>query len=126
MLFGYARKSKKSQKLNLQIDALLKYGVEEKNIYADSISGAKYERKNLDLLLSKIQEGNVFVTWKLDRVARSVSHLAKLITEFNDEGIDFVSIQKPFLDTTTSYGKFIFTMFSGIAELERDIIIKEH
>ncbi len=57
-------------------------------------------------------------------MARSVSHLTKLITEFNEQGIDFVSIQEPLLDTTTSYGKFIFTMFSGIAELERDIIIE--
>lgn len=124
MLFGYARKSKTSQKLDLQIDALLKYGVKEKNIYADSMSGAVSERKRLDLLLSKLREGDTFITWKLDRVARSVSHLTRLINDFNKEGISFVSIQEPFLDTTTSYGKFIFTMFSGIAELERDIIIE--
>jgi DNA invertase Pin-like site-specific DNA recombinase len=124
MLFGYARKSKTSQKLDLQIDALLKYGVKEKNIYTDAISGSKSERKNFDILLSKLREGDTFVTWKLDRVARSVSHLTKLINDFKKEGIDFVSIQEPFLDTTTSYGKFIFTMFSGIAELERDIIIE--
>ncbi len=45
MLFGYVRKSNESQKLNLQIDALLKYGVKEKNIYTDTIYGAKAKRK---------------------------------------------------------------------------------
>lgn len=43
MLFGYARISTPSQKFNLQIDALLKAGVKEKNIYTDSISRAKLE-----------------------------------------------------------------------------------
>ena len=124
MIFGYGRKSKNSQKLHLQVDALLKYGIKEKNIYTDSISGSTHERKNLDLLISKLREGDTLVTWKLDRVGRSVPHLIKLINDFKNEGIDFVSIQEPFFDTTSPYGKFIFLMFSGIAELERDIIIE--
>ena len=41
MLFGYVRKSTESQKLDLQIDALLEYGVLQKNIYVDTGSGAK-------------------------------------------------------------------------------------
>ena len=123
MLFGYARVSTDSQKLHLQMDALLKYGVAEKNIYTDTISGSIKSRPKLDILLSKLREGDTFVTWKLDRVARSVTHLTKLINDFDKEGIHFVSIQEPFFDTKTPYGKFIFNLFSGIAQLERDIII---
>jgi len=41
MLFGYVRVSTKSQNPNLQIDALLKEGVKEKNIFRDVSSGAK-------------------------------------------------------------------------------------
>lgn len=74
MIFGYARKSTESQKLHLQIDALLNYGVEEKNMYCDTISGSKAQREQLDLLLDKIKEGDTLVTWKIDRMARSVSH----------------------------------------------------
>lgn len=51
MLFGYARISTSSQRFDLQIDALLKAGVKEKNIYKDVSSGSKANRKNLDLLL---------------------------------------------------------------------------
>jgi len=122
MLFGYARISTTQQKLSLQLDALLKYGVKEKNIYADKISGNTKERESLSTVLDKLREGDTLVVWKIDRIARSVSHLTKLINEFNEEGINLVSIQEPFIDTTSSYGRFIFTIFAGIAELERSII----
>ncbi len=124
MIFGYARKSTESQKLHLQIDALLNYGVEEKNIYCDTISGSKSQREQLDLLLDKLREGDTLVTWKIDRMARSVSHFLKLMERFKEKEIKFISIQEPFIDTTSSYGKFIYTIFSAVAELERNIIIE--
>lgn len=124
MLIGYARKSKSSQKLRLQIDALLKYGVKEKNIYSEAGSGANKERVELSKALKYLREGDTLVVWKIDRLARSVSHLTKVINDFKERDINLVSLQEPFLDTTTAYGKFIFSMFAGIAELERDIIIE--
>jgi len=124
MVFGYGRISTKHQNLSLQIDAFLKYGIDEKNIYTDKISGSTIERKKLDRLLDKLRQGDTLVVWKLDRVARSVTHLTKLINEFNAKGINLVSIQEPFIDTSSSYGKFIFTVFAAIAELERSIIVE--
>ena len=93
MLFGYARVSISSQNLDLQIDALLKAGVKEKNIFKDVSSGAKASRKNLDLLLEKLREDDVVVVWKMDRIARSVSHMLKLVDEFKEKGIGFKSLQ---------------------------------
>lgn len=61
MLFGYARVSTSSQNLDLQIDALLKAGVKEKNIFKDVSSGAKANRKSLDQLLEKLREDDVVV-----------------------------------------------------------------
>ena len=84
MLFGYARVSTSSQNLDLQIDALLKAGVKEKNIFKDVSSGAKANRKSLDLLLEKLREDDVVVVWKMDRIARSVSHMLKLVDEFKE------------------------------------------
>ncbi len=124
MLFGYVRVSTKSQNPNLQIDALLKEGVSMKNIYRDVSSGAKKERHNLDLMISKLREGDTVVIWKLDRIARSVSHLLKLADKFDKLGVKFKSVNDPFIDTTSPYGKFIMTIFGAIAQLERDIIIE--
>jgi DNA invertase Pin-like site-specific DNA recombinase len=58
MLFGYVRISTKVQKFGLQVDALLKEGVDPKNIYSDTASGAKSERKGLDELYTKLREGD--------------------------------------------------------------------
>ena len=124
MKFGYARVSTKSQKHDLQIDAFLKEDIETKNIYADISSGAKSERKGLDELLSKLREGDTIVVWKMDRIARSLSHLVKLIEDFEKRGVHFKSIQENFIDTSSPHGRFVFNLFASIAQLERDIIIE--
>jgi len=124
MLFGYARVSTNTQKLDLQIDALLKEGVSQKNIFTDISSGAKSQRKGLDLLLSKLRKGDTVVAWKMDRIARSLSHLIKLIDHFEKESVHFKSIQEQFIDTTSAHGKFVFSLFGAVAQLERDILIE--
>lgn len=124
MIFGYARVSTRTQKHDLQVDALLKEGISSQNIYADIASGAKSQRKELDRMLSKLREGDTVVVWKLDRIARSLSHLAGLIENFESRGIHFKSIQESFIDTTSPHGKFVFNIFAAVAQLERDIIIE--
>ncbi|WP_273276212.1 recombinase family protein [Maribacter polysiphoniae] len=124
MLFGYVRVSTKTQNPSLQIDALLKEGVKEKNIYRDVSSGAKAERHDLDLMISRLREGDTVIVWKLDRIARSISHLLKLVDQFEKLGVKFKSINDPFIDTTSANGKFIITLFGAVAQLERDIIIE--
>ena len=59
MKFGYVRVSTKIQNPNLQIDALLKEGISEKNIYSDISSGAKSERHDLDIMMSRLREGDI-------------------------------------------------------------------
>jgi len=126
MVFGYARVSTSDQNLYLQLDAFLKEGIKEKNIYTDKISSTKEERKNLGKLLDLIREGDTFVVWKLDRLARSLIHFTNFINQLNEKGVKFKSITEPFLDTTdkSSHSKFIVNMFAALAQLERDIIIE--
>ncbi len=124
MIFGYARVSTHEQNLDLQLDAFLKYGISEKNIYSDVVSGAKAERTQLNKLLSQLRAGDVLVVWKLDRLARSLIHFTKLIDKLNTQGVQFKSITEAFIDTTTDspHAKFIINMFASLAQLERDII----
>ncbi len=116
--------STKTQNPSLQIDALLKEGVAEKNIFRDVSSGAKSERHDLDLMISKLRKGDTLIVWKLDRIARSISHLLKLVDQFEKLGVKFKSINDPFVDTTSAHGKFVVTLFGAVAQLERDIIIE--
>lgn len=126
MVFGYARVSTLDQNLNLQIDALLKEGIETKNIFTDKISSAAEERKSLKKLWELVRDGDTIVVWKLDRLARSLIHFTRLMNELEAKGVKFKSITEPFIDTTkkSSHSKFLINMFAALAQLERDIIIE--
>ncbi|MYL43939.1 recombinase family protein [Virgibacillus salexigens] len=121
MLFGYARVSTKDQNLHMQFDALKNYGVKEENIFSEKITGTKKDRPNFTEMLKYLREGDTVVVYKLDRIGRSTKHLVDLINDFQDKGINFVSINEN-IDTTTAMGKLVFTIFSGLAQFERDII----
>jgi DNA invertase Pin-like site-specific DNA recombinase len=61
MVFGYARVSAMEQRLDLQLDALLKEGIPQKNIYTDKVSSTREERKSLSKLLRYVREGDTIV-----------------------------------------------------------------
>ncbi|NAY93384.1 recombinase family protein [Muricauda sp. JGD-17] len=126
MIFGYARVSTAEQSLDLQLNALLKEGIEQKNIYTDKVSSTKEERKSLAKLLDYVREGDTIIVWKLDRLARSLIHFTKLMTILEKKGVKFRSITESFIDTTekSSHSEFIINIFAALAQLERDIIIE--
>ncbi len=64
MLIGYARVSTEDQNLNLQNDAIKKYGVEETRIYEEHVSAAKAKRPELTSCLRSLREGDALVVWK--------------------------------------------------------------
>ncbi len=119
MKIGYARISTKGQTFDLQIDALEKEGCEK--IFRDTVSGAKAQRKGLEDMLSQLRDGDVVITWKLDRLGRSLKHLVELINELTDRGIGLKSLNDP-VDTTTPQGRLITNVFASIAEFERELI----
>ncbi|MBC71199.1 recombinase family protein [Muricauda ruestringensis] len=126
MVFGYARVSTMEQSLDLQLDALLKEGIPQKNIYTDKVSSTKEARKSLSKLLKYVRDGDTIVVWKLDRLARSLIHFTNLMTRLKEKGVRFRSITEPFIDTTekSSHSEFIINIFAALAQLERDIIIE--
>ena len=119
MLIGYARVSTDEQNLDLQLSALKEAGCEE--IYTDKISGTKATRPGLQNALSHLRSGDTFVVWRLDRLGRSLRHLIDTVTDFQERGIGFKSLQES-IDTTTSGGKLVFHIFGALAEFEREII----
>ena len=126
MLIGYARvsKSDNSQVLDLQIDALKNTEVNEENIYTDKISGTKDERPGLENCLKALRKNDILVVWKLDRLGRNLKHLINTIDDLNKREIGFkvLSGQGVSIDTTTSAGKMMFSIFGAFAEFERDLI----
>jgi len=67
-LFGYARVSTSQQSLDIQINALKAAGVKTNRIFKDKASGKNMNRPGLDLLRVKVEEGDVILVKKLDRL----------------------------------------------------------
>jgi DNA invertase Pin-like site-specific DNA recombinase len=119
MLIGYARISTIDQTLALQQDALSAAGCQE--IYTDTVSGSVTERPGLTNALSHLRSGDTLVVWRLDRLGRSLPHLIETVSQLQQQGIGFRSLQEQ-IDTMTSGGKLVFHVFGALAEFERDLI----
>lgn len=120
MLIGYARVSTEDQNLGLQLDALTLAGCER--IFQDEgISGATTDRRALNDALVALAPGDVLVTWKLDRLGRSLAHLIGITTRLEVEGIGFRSLSEA-IDTTTASGRLLFHVMGALAEFERALI----
>lgn len=120
MKIGYARVSTHEQNLNLQVDALRQAGCEK--VFTDEgVSGATASRPALDKVLMTLQPGDRLITWKLDRLGRSLVHLIWLIGNLDERGVGFRSLSEC-IDTTTAGGRLYFHMMGALAEFERALI----
>lgn len=121
-VFGYVRVSLSTQSVSQQISALIDAGVDEKNIIRDEgVSGTRQQRPGLDALLAQLRPGDTVKVWKLDRLGRSMAHIASLIEKFKNENITLVSITDG-IDTSTSAGRMMAGMVITMAEYERELI----
>ena len=115
---GYARVSSVGQKLNVQIEKLKATGCTK--IFAEKKSGLDQSRPELAKALEYVREGDSFVVCRIDRLARSVSHLSQIVEDLNEQGIAF-SVLDQNLDTGTPAGKAMFQMLGIFAEFENSI-----
>lgn len=120
MLVGYARVSTQDQNLESQIDLLEKEGCDK--IYSDVGSGVREDRKGLLEMLEFLRKGDTVITYKNDRIFRSLKNMIDLIDTFNERGVHFKSISEPEFDTTSANGKFLLQIFAAVAEFERNLI----
>ena len=94
--------------------------------YVDEASG-RQEKKNrrpeFNRMISDARKRNfdVLLVFRYNRFARSTQDLIEALKDFETLGIDFFSYHEQ-IDTTTSHGKFFFTVIAGFAQLESDMI----
>jgi len=122
-LFGYARVSTSQQSLDIQINALLKAGVEINRIFTDKSTGANKDREGLKLLSIKVESGDVILVTKLDRLGRDTADMIQLIKDF-----DNMNVAIRFLDdgisTEGNMGKMVVTVLAAVAQAERQRILE--
>ena len=119
-IFGYARVSTRDQNLDMQLDVLQRQNCVK--IFCEKISGVK-KRPELEHCLSLLNEGDVLVVYKLDRLARSLSEIVRICSELESKNIRIRSV-KDNIDTTDYMGKFTMHIFAALAEFERNVIME--
>jgi DNA invertase Pin-like site-specific DNA recombinase len=121
MIIGYARVSTDGQTLDAQRATLKAAGVER--TYAEKISGAKTNRRQLQLAIEALGAGDVLLVTRLDRLARSTRDLLNVLATIADKGgAGFKSLADAWADTTTAHGRLMLTVLGGLAEFERELI----
>lgn len=118
-LIGYARVSTEDQANDAQTIELRAAGCD--TIWEERGSGASRARPVLAKLLREISTGEVLVVVRLDRLARSVSHLLAVIEQLEEKGAHFRSLHDP-IDTSTPQGMFSLQVLGAVAQLERALI----
>jgi putative DNA-invertase from lambdoid prophage Rac len=93
--------------------------------YCDTASGAKFSRHGLDSLMHQVRKGHVdaIVAYKLDRLGRSLPHLAQLVSEITTHRVALV-IPGQGIDTSASNpaGQLQLNILMCVADFEREII----
>ncbi len=117
---GYVRVSTVDQNTARQEVLMKELGVEK--IYIDKVSGKNKDRKQLTEMLNYIREGDIVIVESISRIARNTKDLLEIVEQFKSKGVEFVS-KKEAIDTNTTAGKFMLTVFGAIAELERGYIL---
>jgi site-specific DNA recombinase len=95
-----------------------------KVIIDDGYSGKSLERPGIKKIIDliKAKEINLVVTYKVDRLARSIKDLSYLIEDiFNKSNISFTSVVDNF-DTTTANGKLILNILGSLGQWEGEMI----
>jgi DNA invertase Pin-like site-specific DNA recombinase len=118
-LIGYARISTEDQTALPQVQELRSAGCVE--IVEEQASGGSRSRPVLARVLDQLRGGDTLVVVRIDRLARSLSHLLEIIERLEAKGAHFRSLQDP-IDTASPQGKFTLQVLGAAAEFERALI----
>jgi DNA invertase Pin-like site-specific DNA recombinase len=123
MLIGYMRVSTDGdrQSTDLQRDALISAGIDERHIFEDKASGYKDDRAGLAQALEYVKSGDILVVWKLNRLGRSLPHLIDIVNRLKAKGVGFKSLTEG-MDTSNPSGELLFHVFGALAQFERSLI----
>ena len=120
---GYIRVSTQHQNTGRQHEGLAGAGITIDKLYEEKIRGKNTERPQLKAMLQYVREGDTVYVESFSRLARSTRDLLDIVEELTSKGVQFVSLKEN-VNTSTPQGKFMLTVFAGLAQLERENILQ--
>lgn len=120
MKVGYARVSSVGQSLDIQVEALQAAGCEK--IFKEKVSGrSTVDREQLSLALDFVREGDTLAVTRLDRLARSVVDLHRIVEALMAKDVQFQCLAQSGVNTDTSTGRLMMGVLSSVAAFESDL-----
>jgi putative DNA-invertase from lambdoid prophage Rac len=127
-VFAYCRVSTSDQTTENQVQEIAAAGfhITPKRIITETVSGsvAARERPGFGGLLNKLEEGDVLVVTKLDRLGRNAMDVRAIIEALRGLGVRVHCLALGGVDLTSSAGKMTMGVIAAVAEFERDLLIE--
>ncbi|MER9740569.1 recombinase family protein [Mesorhizobium sp. M0187] len=125
MLVGYARTSTAEQEAGLLAQHRDLRDAKVEKLFSEQVSSVSH-RKELDASLDYVRDGDTLVVTKLDRLARSTSHLLAIVDrlEAKKVGLRILDFGGASVDTKSPSGKLMLTMFAAMAQFEREMMLE--
>jgi len=127
-VFAYCRVSTAEQSTDNQVQEIAASGfvVERQRIVAETVSGsvAAMSRKGFSNLLNKLENGDVLVVTKLDRLGRNAMDVRSTVEHLAAIGVKVHCLALGGVDLTSPAGKMTMGVIAAVAEFERDLLIE--
>jgi len=116
---GYIRVSSVGQNPARQLD-----GVELDRVFTDTVSGKSAARPQLQAMLAYVRDGDAVVVHSMDRLARNLDDLRRLVRELTERGVavQFVHEQLTFTAEDAPMATLLLSVLVAFAEFERALI----
>lgn len=118
---GYARVSTEDQNTDRQLD-----GVQVDKMFTDKASGKDTTRPQLTTAMEYVREGDTLVVHSMDRLARNVEDLRRIVRELTAKGVavQFMKEGMTFTGDDSPMNQLMLTMLGAVAEFERSLILE--
>ncbi|MCY4308434.1 MAG: recombinase family protein [Rhodobacteraceae bacterium] len=102
------------------------FSIEPHRIITETISGSKSmaRRKGFSCLLNKIEQGDLLVVTKLDRLGRDAIDVSMTVEKLSGMGIKVHCLVPGGVDLTSSAGKMTMNVINAVVQFERDLLIE--
>lgn len=116
---GYQRVSSVGQNTERQLD-----GVDLDKTFTDHASGKSTDRPELARALDYVREGDTLVVHSMDRLARNLEDLRRVVRELTAKGVavEFVTERLTFTGDDSPMNTLLLSMLGAVAEFERSMI----
>jgi len=122
-MMGYARVSTNDQNNQRQIDELVAFGVDPRDIFTDTASGRNMKRPGWEACWKDVRAGDLLVIHSIDRLGRDLVEVVQTVRALHQKGANLKVLAMD-IDTRTPTGMLMFHFVAAMAEWERALMLE--